>query len=78
MSWFGNTLIPVVQDIYWDAEDYPADPEEVAADLRKGGHTKEADYVAKAFTKATIVDLYETCGLVQRAEEAERHNTCWK
>lgn len=75
MSWYGNTLIPVVQDTFFDCESFPVDPNEVADQV---SDPQVAAYIRKAYTPETIGQLYETCGLVERREQVERHNICWK
>ena len=77
MSWYGNTLIPVVQDCFFDCESFPACPDEVAAAVSKSD-PKVGEYIRRTYTKATITNLYELCGLVERREQVERRNTCWK
>jgi hypothetical protein len=75
MSWYGNTLIPTVQDTFWDCESYPVEPEEVAAAV---ADVQVADYIRKTYTKDSIGELYDLCGLTERAEQADRWNTNWK
>lgn len=46
MSWFGNTLIPVVEDL-WSGAEPPAKAEEAAAQVKACGHDDVAEYISK-------------------------------
>ena len=45
MSWFSNTLFPVIEDVF-SGTDLPANPKDAAQRLRDAGFSKEADYVS--------------------------------
>lgn len=57
MSWFGNTLFPVVEEVFGQSE-LPTKPSEAAKKLREAGYEKEADYVSGLNEKG-LTDLYE-------------------
>ena len=46
MSWLGNTLIPVITDVWFNTEP-PAKVEEAAAQVRACGHSDIAEYISK-------------------------------
>lgn len=46
MSWFGNTLLPVIEDTWHDREP-PTSIDEAAKEVREAGHPDVADYLAK-------------------------------
>jgi len=63
MSWFGNTLFPVMQDVFADDESLPVKPEE-AAEAIGYGSDGVAKYVEK-LTEKGLRKLYEQAGLVE-------------
>jgi hypothetical protein len=56
MSWFGNTLLPVIQNIFWDRLWEPC-PKKAARIFRQDGHQDVADYVEKMTPESWI----DTC-----------------
>lgn len=69
MSWFGNTLMPVVEDVFGESKDLPTKPAEAAKKLREAGYEKEADYVGSLNEKG-LKDLYEWVGLLCEEEDS--------
>lgn len=46
MSWFGNTLLPVIEDVWLDREP-PVGASAGAEELRQAGHDDVAGFIAK-------------------------------
>lgn len=61
MSWYGNTLLVVVQDAFHGEETLPVEPSEVAARVRPLD-AQSANYI-EGLSKAGVEDLYEWAGL---------------
>lgn len=69
MSWFGNTLLPTIEGVFWGAGEFPRSPEQAAALIRAAGHPQEADYIAR-MSALSLRGVYESAGLLHQENDA--------
>jgi hypothetical protein len=71
MSWIGNTLLPICQDVFLaTAPPLPSDPKVAADVIRSAGHPDEAKYIASC-TPEDLQRVYAYSGLIERASEGD-------
>lgn len=64
MSWYSNTLFPIVEYVFNKEEDLPTDPKIAAQKLHAYGFTRVGNYIADV-SSADLQNIYHYCGLVR-------------
>lgn len=68
MSYFSNTLFPIVEGVFESSRDLPSDPSLAAEAILAAGYPREASYI-RGLSGPDLQNVYAWSGLVSKADE---------